>query len=90
MTPEEWLEANLSRAEDLPTATLDRDGALVSRGKVHLNRERQRGIFRSTDGATPDLPISEAMLTVNGQRLAIKDVERCSAPMSDHWHFSLK
>jgi hypothetical protein len=89
MTPEEWLEANLPRSENLPPATLQQNGAVISRGKAHLDKERKRGVFWSTDGAKPDLPIDEASLTVAGERISVEDVQKCSAPLSDHWHFSI-
>jgi hypothetical protein len=89
MTPEEWLNENLPPTETLPLARLYRDGILVSNGRAHVDGDRRRGVFWATDGAAPDLPISDASIVVDGQTFAVKDVSTCSAPLSDHWHFSL-
>ena len=89
MTPEEWLNANLLPPQTLPFAKLYRDGTLVSNGKAHVDDDNGRGVFWATDGATLDLPIPDASILVDGQTLAIKDVTKCLAPLSDHWHFSV-
>ncbi len=89
MTPEEWLNANLPPPHTLPIAKLYRDGTLVSNGRAHVDDDNRRGVFWAMDGAAPNLPIPDASILVDGKTLEIKDVTKCSAPLSDHWHFSL-